>query len=167
MSTGLRFFRRVEKKKNLLPSLFIVVVVVQALSCVQPFATPWTAAHQAPLSFISQSLFKLMSIELVMPSNHLVLCCPFLFLPCIFPSIRVLSIVGIIQLLEFVGLRLSFFVFCFCWQSARGCSQLLEAVHIPNYLVLSFSSPATTYQILILEINNSFFYHQLGKKLFL
>ena len=161
MSTGLRFFWRVErKKKNLLPSLFIVVV--QALSRVQLFATPWT-----PLSFISQSLFKLMSIELVMPSNHLVLCCPFLLSPCIFPSIRVLSIVGIIQLLELVGLRLSFFVVCFCWQSARGCSLLLEAVHIPNYLVLSFSSPGTAYQILVLEISNSFFYHQLGKKLFL
>ena len=50
------------------------------------------AAHQASLSFtISQSLLKLMSIELVMPSNHLILCCPFLLLPSIFPSIRVFS----------------------------------------------------------------------------
>ena len=54
--------------------------------------TPWTAAHQASLSFtISWSLLKLMSIELVMPSNHLVLCCPFLLLPSIFPSIRVFT----------------------------------------------------------------------------
>jgi len=61
-----------------------------AKSC--PFATPWTAACQASLSFtISQSLFKLMSIELMMPSNHLILCRPFLLLPSIFPSIRVLS----------------------------------------------------------------------------
>ena len=54
--------------------------------------TPWTAAHQASLSFtISQSLLKLMSIESVIPSNHLILCHPLLLLPSIFPSIRVLS----------------------------------------------------------------------------
>jgi len=54
--------------------------------------TPWTAACQASLSFIiSQSLLKLMSIESVMPSNHLILCCPLLLLPSIFPSIRVFS----------------------------------------------------------------------------
>ena len=66
-------------------------VVLQLLSCVQLFATPWTAACQASLSFaISQSLLKLMFIESVMPSNHLILCCP-LLLPSIFPSIRVFS----------------------------------------------------------------------------
>ena len=55
-------------------------------------AVPWTAAHQASLSFtISQSLIKLMSIESVMPSNCLILYCPFLLLPSVFPSIRVLS----------------------------------------------------------------------------
>ena len=54
--------------------------------------TPWTAARQASLSIInSWSLLKLMSIESVMPSNHLILCCPLLLLPSIFPSIRVLS----------------------------------------------------------------------------
>ena len=67
-------------------------VVVQLLNHVWLFATPWTAALQASLCFtISQSLLKLISIELVLPSNHLVLCCPFLFLPLIFPSIRVFS----------------------------------------------------------------------------
>ena len=66
--------------------------VVQSLSCIRLFATPWTAARQASLSFtISQSLLKLMSIELVMPSNHLILCCPLLLLPSIFPSIRFFS----------------------------------------------------------------------------
>ena len=66
------------------------VVVAQSLSCVLLFATPWTATHQASLSFtISQSLLKLMSIESIMPSNHLILCCPLLLLPSIFPSIRV------------------------------------------------------------------------------
>ena len=65
---------------------------VQSLSHVQLFATPGTAAHQASLSFTtSQSFLKLMPIESVMPSNHLVLCHPFLFLPSIFCSIRVFS----------------------------------------------------------------------------
>ena len=68
------------------------VIIVQFLSHVQDFATPWTEAHQASLSItISRCLLKLMSIESVMPSNHLVLCCPLLFLPSIFPSIRVFS----------------------------------------------------------------------------
>ena len=63
----------------------------QALSRVQLFATPWTAARRASLSITSsQSLPKLMSIELVMPSNHLILCCAFL-LPSIIPNIRVFS----------------------------------------------------------------------------
>ena len=67
-------------------------VVVQALSCVWLFVTPWTAARQASLSFTtSQSLLKLMSIELVMPSNHLILCHSLLLLPPVFPSIRVFS----------------------------------------------------------------------------
>ena len=65
---------------------------VQSLSRVQLFATPWIAAHQASLSFTnSQSLLKLMSIELVKPYNHLILCCPLLLLPSIFPSIRVFA----------------------------------------------------------------------------
>ena len=54
-------------------------------------ATPWTAAHKASLSINNWSLLKLMSIESVMPSNHLILCCPLLLLPSIFPSIRVFS----------------------------------------------------------------------------
>ena len=65
-------------------------VVVQSLSRVQLFETAWTAARQASLSFtVSQSLPKLMSIESVMPSNHLILCRPLLLLPSIFPSIKV------------------------------------------------------------------------------
>ena len=71
-----------------------ISVVVQSLSPVWLFAIPWTAALQASLSFtISLSLIKLMSIELVMPSNHLIHCCPLLFLPSIFPSI----IIGLFQ----------------------------------------------------------------------
>ena len=65
---------------------------VQFLSHVQFIATPWTAAHQAFLSVTSsQSLPKFISIELVMPSNNLILCHPLLFPPSIFPSIRVFS----------------------------------------------------------------------------
>ena len=65
---------------------------VQLLSCVWLFVTPWTAARQASLSITnSWSLPKLMSIELVMPSNHLILCRPLLLPPSIFPSIRVFS----------------------------------------------------------------------------
>ena len=68
------------------------VVVVQPLSCVQLFVTPWTAAPQASLSItISWSLLKLMSVESVMPSNHVILCHSLLFLPSIFPSISVFS----------------------------------------------------------------------------
>ena len=64
----------------------------QSLSRVRLFATPWTEAHQASLSVInSQSLPKLMSIESVMPSNHLILCRPLILLPSIFPSIKVFS----------------------------------------------------------------------------
>ena len=71
------------------PSPLHLLVIVQWLSYVQLFATPRTAACQASLSFTtSQSLLKLKSIELMMPSNHLILCHPLLLLPSIFPSIR-------------------------------------------------------------------------------
>ena len=69
-----------------------IVAFCYCCSVVSDSATPWTAAHQASLSFaISWSLLKLMSIESVIPSNHLILCRPFLLLPSIFPSIRVFS----------------------------------------------------------------------------
>ena len=68
------------------------IVVAQSLSHVKLLMTPWTAAHQSPLSFtISWSLFKLMSSVLVMQSNHVILCHPLLVLPSIFPSTRVFS----------------------------------------------------------------------------
>ena len=74
------------------PTRLAFVIVVQLLSCVQLFATPWTAARQASLSFtISQGLLRLTSIESVMPSNHLILCLPLPLLPSIFPSIKVFS----------------------------------------------------------------------------
>ena len=90
-------------------------------SVVSNFVNPWTAAHQAFLSFtITQSLLKLMSIELMMPSNHHILCHPFLFLPSIFPSIRVFS------------------------------NELALHIRCPNYWHFSFSiSPSNEYSGLI------------------
>ena len=74
------------------PLNFFQFSAVQSLSHVRLFETPWIAACQASLSITnSWGLPKLMSIESVMPSNHLILCCPLLLLPSIFPSIRVFS----------------------------------------------------------------------------
>ena len=71
----------------------------QSLSRVWLFVTPWTAAHQASLSISnSQSLLKLICIELVMPSNYLILCSPLLLLPSIFPSIRAFSSVSVLHI---------------------------------------------------------------------
>ena len=79
-------------EKLLCTAGLLVSCSVQSLSRVQLFETPWTAARQASLSITnSQSLLKLMSIKSVIPSNHLILCCPLLLLPSIFPSIRVFS----------------------------------------------------------------------------
>ena len=74
------------------PFSYLILSSVQLLSHVQLFAAPWTAARQASLSITnSQSLLKLMSIKSAMPSNNLTLCHPLLFLPSIFPRIRVFS----------------------------------------------------------------------------
>ena len=88
-----RFFPNWVIREDLKKNRYMYMhVVVQSLSCVWLFVIPWTAACQASLSFtIPQSLLKLLSIELVMPSNHLILCCSRLLLPSIFPSIRVFS----------------------------------------------------------------------------
>ena len=99
----------------------LVVVVVQSLSRVLLFVTTWTVARQTSLFFIiSQSLLKLKSIELMIPSNHLILCRPLLLLPSIFPSIRVFSNESVL---------------CIRW---------------PNYCSFSFSiSPSNEYSGLI------------------
>ena len=91
---------KAREKKHVCPNpsinthlyLLLYFVVVQSLSRVRFFATPWTTLCQASLSFtISQTLLKLMSIVSVMPSKHFIICHPLLFLPSIFPSVRVLS----------------------------------------------------------------------------
>ena len=82
----------IKAKYILMIYIRIYTDILQSLSCVQLFVTPWTAACQASLSITnSRSLLRLMSIELVMPSNHFILCHPLLLLPSIFPSIRVFS----------------------------------------------------------------------------
>ena len=89
MNVSLCLYKKGQGAKAL---LLLSKVSVQLLNCVRLFVTPWTAAHQVSLSITSsQSLLKLMSIELVMPSNHLILSRPLLLLPSVFPSIRVFS----------------------------------------------------------------------------
>ena len=83
-----KFFLR----KNVWKSAIIIFCCCLVAQSCQTLCNPWTAARQASLSFtISQSLLKLVSIELMMPSNYLILCCPLLLLPSVFPSIRVFS----------------------------------------------------------------------------
>ena len=84
---------KVMTSKGSASRILLVFFVVQSLSHVQLFVTPWTAARQAYLSFtVSWSLLNFMSIELVMLSNRLIFCLPVLLLPSIFPSIRLFSI---------------------------------------------------------------------------
>ena len=96
------WFQRGSSSKSEGPGLGSVSVqfsLVQSLSHVRIFATPGTAACQAPLSITnSRSLLKLMSMELGMPSNHLILCHPLLLLPSIFPSIRVFSTESVLRM---------------------------------------------------------------------
>ena len=107
--------------------------------------TPWTAARQAFLSITnSRSLLKLMSIELVMPSNHLILCCPFLLLPSILPTLRVLSNELVFhirwpKLLEFQLQHQSFQrIFSPCRPRDSQESSLTPQFKSMNSLVLSF-----------------------------
>ena len=96
-------------------------VLVQSLSPVWLFVTLWTAARQASLSFtISWSLLRLMSIELVMPPNHLILCCPLFLLPSVFPTIRVFS--GELAL----RIRLSYWNFSFSLSPSNEYSGLIS-----------------------------------------
>ena len=126
---------------------------VQSLSCVQLFATPWTAAHQTSLSITnSRSLLILMSIESGMPSNHLILCHSLLLLPSIFPSMRVFSNESVLHIKwpnsnEFSGL-ISFRLDLFAVQrtlksllqhhsskaSVLWCSALWSSNSTPGYI---------------------------------
>ena len=104
------------------PMPSIVSQSVQLLSHVWLFVTPWTAAHQASLSFTnSQSLLKLMAIELVMPFNHLILCHLLLLLPSIFPSIRVFSNESVLCIRW-----PKYWSFSFCISPSSECSELIS-----------------------------------------
>ena len=119
---------------------------VWSLSHVQLFATPWTAARQASLSITnSQSLLKLMSIESVMPSNHLILCPPLLLLPSIFPSIRVFSNESVLQNRwpkyqsfgislsnEYLGL-ISFRLTCWISLQSKGLSRVFSNTTVQKH----------------------------------
>ena len=84
--------RRTWGKSQLCLVNLVIEMGILCVAIVQSLSDPWTASHQASLSFtISWRVLKLMSIESVMPSNHLILCCPLLLLPSVFPSIRVSS----------------------------------------------------------------------------
>ena len=86
------YFLRIDSRSEVKYYGCFYSLSVQSLSCVRLFVTQWTVTHQASLSITNtRSLLKLMLIESVMPSNHLILCCPLLLLPSVFPSIRVFS----------------------------------------------------------------------------
>ena len=135
---------------------FLLLLSVQSLSQVQLFVRPWTGVCQAFLSIINfQSLLKLMSFELVMPSNHLILCHPLLLLPSIFPSIRVFYNESILPLKcskywsfsfsispsnEYSGLislRIDWFDYLAVQGTVKESSPTPQLKSI-NYLVLSF-----------------------------
>ena len=83
---------RITKQGMLVLNFILLITIAQSLSCVQFFATPWTAACQPSLTFtLSQSMLKLMLVKRTIPSNHLILCCPLLLLPSIFPSFSVVT----------------------------------------------------------------------------
>ena len=108
--------------------------VVQSLSRVQLFATPWTATHQASLSITnSQSPPKPMSIESVMPSNHLILCRPLLLLPSIIPSIRVFSNESALCIMLLFYLRGSWYLYSVSSLSKLSC---LKFVLLYSFLIM-------------------------------
>ena len=128
---------------------------VQSLSHVQLLATPWTAAHKASLSIAnSWDLLKLMSIESVMPSNHLILCCPLLLLPSVFPSNRIFSHKSLLCIRwpkywrfsfsispsnEYAGL-MSFRISCFDLLAVQGTLRNLLQLHSSETSILWHSA---------------------------
>ena len=138
-----------------IPSSTENIVVVQLQNCVWLFATPGTAVYQASLSFtISWSLFKLMSIESMMPSNHLILCHPLIFLPSIIPSIKVFSNKSVLCIKwpkywsfsfsispsnEYSGL-ISLRIDCFDLLTVQGTLKSLLQHHSPKASILQHSA---------------------------
>ena len=120
-------------RRAFIPSYLFICFVssVQLLSRVRLFETPWTVAHQASLSITnSWSLLKLMSIESVMPSNHLIFCCPLLLLSSIIPSNRVFSSESVLRVRwpKYGSFSFSIsYVFCF-----GSIIFLLDAEYLPG-----------------------------------
>jgi len=133
----------------------LLLVVVQLISLVCLFETPWAAGHQAFLSSaIFKSLLKLRFIELMMPSNHLVICCPLLLLPSIFPNIRVFFIESPLHIRwpkygsfsfsispsnEYSGL-ISFRIDWFALLAVKGLSRVFFLHHSLKASVLGYSA---------------------------
>ena len=117
-------------KHNKLNKINTFAVVVQSLSIVRLFATPWTAAHQASLSITNyQSLLRLMSIESVIPSHHLILCRPLLLLPSFFPSYQ-----GLFQWLLALCIRWPkyWYMYFFIWVSFFSQKPIIVDPKIPH-----------------------------------
>ena len=144
------------KARQLLIGYSVKPSSVQSLSHVQLFVTPWTAAYQASWSIInSQSLLKLMSIESVMPSNHLILCCSLLLLPSIFPSIRVFSnesggqSIGVSAVCDCLSLGFSLRIFKHLQAQVWVCLCRPHSTKATLFLVASFCFSQVTYQLLV------------------
>ena len=123
---------------------------VQSLSCVQLFATPWTEARQASLSITnSRSLLKLMSIESVVPSNHLILCHPLLLLPSIFPSIRVFSNESVLRIRW-----PKYWSFSFSISPSNEYSELVSSSPTPQFKSISSSALSFLYSPTLTSIHD-------------
>ena len=141
---------------------------VQLLSHVQLFVTPWTAACQASLSITnSWSLLKLMSIESVMPSNHLIFCRPLLLLPSIFPSIRVFSSESVLRIRwpkcwsfsfsispsnVYTGL-ISIRIDCFDLLVVHGFSRVFSSLHSPLSPIKRLFNSSSLYAIRVVHLH--------------
>ena len=145
---------------------------VQLLGRVQLFATPWTAARQASLSITnSQSLLKFRSIESVMPSSHLILCHP-LFLPSIFPSIRVFSNESVLHISWPKYWSFSFSIspsnehpglisFRMDWLDLLAVQGIQESSPTPQFKSINFSTPSFLYNPTLTSIHDNWKKHSL------
>ena len=137
------------------------VLFVQLLSHVQLFATPWTVARQTSLSFtISQNLLKLTSIVSMTPSNHLILCHPLLFLPSIFPSIRVFSTESVLRIRGFSFSINSFneysglISFTIEWFDLLAIQETQESSPTPQFKSINSSALSLLYRPTLISIHD-------------
>ena len=149
------------------------IVVVQSLTCVRRFVTPWTAARQASLSFsISRNLLRLMSIESMMPSNYFFFCCPLLLLPSILPSIRVFSNESVLHIRwpnywsfsfsispsnEYSGL-ISFRIDWFDLLAVQGTLKIFSSTTVQKHQFFGAQSDINSHLYMTTEKNHNFDY---------